>query len=793
MAGPLSALSPSKLNSRPQSFPSALVSLDSPTLKALNALADPAETPSHADESIAISPPKYDRFSPILEVNDESQYENSLQDLPSSPFQESVQRDDRDQLARHATLGEGEAVPQNDQHLEPNNPEQLPQDNTAAFDEEYTENNFLDVDTTPTKLAPASETYGAKSNSPPVRTQGHARRIISTMTVDENKYENMSIVNHIDEENVWGENDTLDEQNSTLNQNDDTCLSGFSAIPNADMTLFAKLRNDSPLKRTHQQVPSPMKSPHASRVYKNLSQALHSAKRSSYRRDSALAAMALDASSSDFSSPAKKYKRMSESMDLLEFTDQYNVDSDAFCLDMTDQERSRLQALKNRRASPAKDNMRRFRSPMKQSLLDFDLPPAPTPRSIPSITPRELESLKSSFLSQISSLKATLSGRDAEVASFKEAVSDAERRVGEALEQVRNETARKEYLEAEQREWERRGEEMESVLRRVKLDIIEGEQEKERLAKKAEEAEKEKEELEEKVVELESQLSTARQSEDTTSTSTSSSTTSAEVARQVQDAVERVARELHTLYKGKHETKVAALKKSYEARWSKRMKEVETKLNGALKENLRLKAELNEAKVGAGFNFEGETGISPGEVTILRENESLEADKRVQEAKIKGLEQEVISIKCDNEALRLELRSERAEKGELVAVVDEWLRMQNEQAQLAQQAAITAPQPSINPSSYSVDDVLLEEKEEKETVPQINRPKSGSSGNARSSGIRPRAAPQNHTPRIPRFGSSIGPNRASDNGNTALGKTPMAPRSGIMGSIERMGMGRGGS
>ncbi|MCV5163677.1 hypothetical protein OFB65_25305, partial [Escherichia coli] len=65
------------------------------------------------------------------------------------------------------------------------------------------------------------------------------------------------------------------------------------------------------------------------------------------------------------------------------------------------------------------------------NILDFDIPPMPTPRSVPTITPRELETLKSGFLSEISSLKASLSGKEAEVTSLKTAVSDAEKRVGE--------------------------------------------------------------------------------------------------------------------------------------------------------------------------------------------------------------------------------------------------------------------------------------------------------------------------------------------------------------------------
>ena len=72
------------------------------------------------------------------------------------------------------------------------------------------------------------------------------------------------------------------------------------------------------------------------------------------------------------------------------------------------------------------------------NLLDFDIPPAPTPRSMPSITPRELESLKSAFLSEISSLKASLSGKEAEVQSLKTAVGDAEKRVSYSLSECKS-------------------------------------------------------------------------------------------------------------------------------------------------------------------------------------------------------------------------------------------------------------------------------------------------------------------------------------------------------------------
>lgn len=101
------------------------------------------------------------------------------------------------------------------------------------------------------------------------------------------------------------------------------------------------------------------------------------------------------------------------------------------------------------------------------NLLDFELPPAPTPRSIPTITVRELETLKSSYLSQISSLKATLSGREAEVESLKRAVGDAERRVGESQEQFREERSAREHAEKEKSEWEKRGTEVSHITWRL--------------------------------------------------------------------------------------------------------------------------------------------------------------------------------------------------------------------------------------------------------------------------------------------------------------------------------------
>ena len=457
------------------------------------------------------------------------------------------------------------------------------------------------------------------------------------------------------------------------------------------------------------------------------------------------------------------------------------------------------------------------KSPVKMNLMDFDLTPAQTPRSIPTITPRELETLKASFMSEISSLKATLSGRDAEVASLKGAVTDAERRVGEAMEEVRNEAGRRETFEAEQREWERRGKEMESVLRGIKSEIVERELEKDRLTKRADESDKAKETLEGKLVELESQLSATREAAASVNTSAPSDgddgRSSNDTAKEVQGAVEKVARELHGLYKSKHETKVAALKKSYEARWEKRIREVEIKLKEAVEENNRLKSELDAVALAA---------PSAGDATILRETEDLEAQKKMLEAKVKGLEQELLSVKQDSEAVRAELKMERTEKGELVAVVDEWLMMQQdmqeqqlqeeEQQREQEQEQRTPTQPPQRKLSFepptptqpsNPDDDIIRKQEHVREKPNLGPGNSNGSGNGPtvsgipgapsqipSSNIRPRLAP-GVTPKVPRFampGSQV-KKRSSGIEKSNIGRIPGPGRSGIMSNIERMGRG----
>lgn len=51
---------------------------------------------------------------------------------------------------------------------------------------------------------------------------------------------------------------------------------------------------------------------------------------------------------------------------------------------------------------------------------------------------------------------------------MKKSVSEAEQRVGQSSEQLREEISKREYAEAEKAEWERRGRDYEEVLRNVR-------------------------------------------------------------------------------------------------------------------------------------------------------------------------------------------------------------------------------------------------------------------------------------------------------------------------------------
>ncbi|RDW81787.1 uncharacterized protein DSM5745_05344 [Aspergillus mulundensis] len=584
----------------------------------------------------------------------------------------------------------------------------------------------------------------------------------SRFSHDQSAHEGMSTVLREEDEETSPKdadetNDATIDDEDIHDPMDDTCFSTFSAVPNVDMTAFANLRGGSPFKS-----PRPLPDFPVDADAGDSKPATPSPKES----------WTIVNMSSPIGSPTPRKREIdepkpSDTPNLLDFTDN---------IDLFPRRQRYIMQQQDRYSPSRRSPLKNPRSPAKTSLLDFDIPAAPTPRSIPTVTPRELETLKSNFLSEISSLKATLSGKEAEVSSLKKAVSDAERRVGEALEEVRNEAARKETLEIEQAGWQRRGREMEDVLRTVKADILEGEQERERLQKKNDETEKRKDQLEHRIVELESQLTAARKSavcehmaSETSETAIRPAKTAEETAKEIQDAVEKVARDLHSLYKEKHEIKVAALKKSYEARWEKRLREVEKKLKAANEECEQIKTERDAA-----LQESSRTDAS----VIAHGNEEHESEKHVLLAQITALQQEITTLKGDAEQLRADLKAERTEKGDLVALVEEWLSMQPQQP---------APSPpSIKNEEMTPEPVHEQLPPAEDVEHKITR---GSSSGLRGPSSSSSSTSSHGEKRIPRFGAPAGRHVRG----TSAGKSGIAVftpgRSGIMGSIERMGRG----
>ncbi|KAH8127148.1 hypothetical protein LI328DRAFT_124103 [Trichoderma asperelloides] len=421
---------------------------------------------------------------------------------------------------------------------------------------------------------------------------------------------------------------------------------------------------------------------------------------------------------------------------------------------------SRRDILSPSRTTP---NLPATATPSRQlsSLIDLD-----TPRNVPSITARELESLKSNFLSEISSLKASLSGKEAEVHSLKTAVVDAEKRVGETMEKMREERSLKE--------------EMENVLRIVREEIIETQREKDELEQQLDESEKRREMSEMMHQEAESKLAGMRAGRDMEKNASPEKPSSN--TREVEIAVERVARELHALYKSKHETKVAALKKSYESRWEKKVRELEAKIQGLTEENEKLQSggDVTLTKFGA-VEMEELKQQSVRDHATIRE---LEAD-------VQRLEAVVSTVRSDNDDLRINLQQERVEKGELVQLAEELMAMQT-----AQQAPTPAPPRQPSPPQAAPQREMRSPppreirspppREIRSPPPQMRQPTIGRADSVSSKA--PKANPANRLSGLRAPGTML--RQPHERGKGSVGGLPRpngARNSGILSNIEKMG------
>ncbi|PTB68095.1 hypothetical protein BBK36DRAFT_18493 [Trichoderma citrinoviride] len=393
---------------------------------------------------------------------------------------------------------------------------------------------------------------------------------------------------------------------------------------------------------------------------------------------------------------------------------------------------------------------------------DFDGTPMATPRSIPSITPRELETLKSNFLSEISSLKASLSGKEAEVHSLKTAVVDAEKRVGESMERLREERMLRE--------------EMEGALRIVREEIIETQREKEDLEHELQESEQRREASEMMHQEAESKLAGLRAGKDLERNSSPDKANNS--AREVEIAVERVARELHSLYKSKHETKVAALKKSYENRWEKKVWELEAKIQNLTMENERL-----HAGHGSTMTMVDHADMEQWKAQSARDHATI----RELEADIQRLEAVITTVRRDNDELRVSLQQERVEKGELVQLAEELMAMQNVAAATPPQPAAPQPAPQAAPQQPAPQRQQPAAAERRNSVNSVAKKPTLERADSVSKTARPNPANRISGIRAPGTVMRAPHERGKSSIGGGLPRPGGARGSGILNSIEKMG------
>lgn len=376
-------------------------------------------------------------------------------------------------------------------------------------------------------------------------------------------------------------------------------------------------------------------------------------------------------------------------------------------------------------------------------LLDLDLEPMATPRSIPTVTPRELETLRSELQSRISGLEATLSGKEAEVMALKRSITDAEVRVGKTSEELRTERATRGEVEHRKGELERRSREMEEVIREVKQNAFMEELEREKLRRQIDEADRKAEDQEVKILELNATLEALRSDrhnrsmhspeKDSLEPATPSVTTALDVDAAVKDATERVARELHTLYKGKHERKVADLKVSYEKRWIKQVDQLRSDLKAAQEEISKLQQTSHEnASNNHGNSVSGPSDAAlskmEGQVEELRRwNDEVIADKKFLEAEVAGLKQRLNSFHNEAGDLRKELEQERVEKGELVAQVDLFLVMSAKDADEREAQRLELEQERQKNTLLKAEREKERERLQQQTQAPISPPRSESS------------------------------------------------------------------
>ncbi|KAI4633226.1 hypothetical protein J4E80_000589 [Alternaria sp. BMP 0032] len=466
--------------------------------------------------------------------------------------------------------------------------------------------------------------------------------------------------------------------------------------------------------------------------------------------------------------------------------------------------------------SPAKGGSQVPATPSQRSqmlnLLDFELPPPPTPRSLPTVTIRELESVKSQFQSQVSSLTASLSGKEAEIDALSKAIADAERRVGEAQETVRDERSAREYAETQMVDWKSKGEEVQKLLQDVQAEMARNDAEREdllaRLAdaeKRADDAESRSSELETKVIEAESKnvdMTTFINNDDGDENKKVYSELECQSA--IAEKVNEIARDLHTAYKAKHEKKIKALKDNYQKKADEKCKELRAQiasLEGQV-EDAEKKRDNTFSRINPGQHDSRDEsqGASPSKTTRNAEDaQMLEAQRAEIEnlkARLAGLQSELQSLRKSHDTLVEDLEAERIEKGELVAAAEQMLSMCGEKMEEMQQEDLRRSQmasaPPAAPQQQAPPQQAMRNTGFLAGGPGASRPGSALGGGRPGSAMGDRLGAMNE-----RTGSGIAkpsglraPGGLKFQGAPGLNRSQSGGKSRLLSNIERMGGGK---
>jgi peptidoglycan hydrolase CwlO-like protein len=511
--------------------------------------------------------------------------------------------------------------------------------------------------------------------------------------------------------------------------------------------------------------------------------------------------------------PRRSYKENDTTNLLLDFTEQIQSFSHSR---KTSPARGRVSPTKSSTQPDLRSFYQNQRSPAKggsyvpatpsqsrpmMNLLDFELPPPPTPRSQPTVTIREMESVKSQFQSQISSLTASLSGKEAEVDSLAKAVASAEHRVGEAQEAVREERSAREYAEAQMIDWKKKGEEVQNLLQDVQSELARNDAEREQLLqrlagaeKRTEDAENRSSELETKVIEAESKnvdMTTFINNDDGEENKKIYSEIECQTA--IAEKVNEVARDLHSAYKAKHEKKIKALKDNYQKKADERCKELRLQI-------IRLERQVEDAEKKRDDTFSKvlppghkpeDNSTSVSNTADLQRLESQRAEIENLKAKLAGLQSELQSLRKSNDSLLIDLEAERVEKGELVAAAEQMLSMCGEKMEELQQDDLRRSQgvgaPPIAPPKQKAPHAENSMRNTGFLAGGPAPPRPGSAlGGARPGsaiGDRPTGMSKPSGLRAPGgFGFQSGP--------AALNRSASGGKSRLLSNIERMGGGR---